>query len=71
MSLRGASAREISRDALLEKVSHERELRSYARRATAAALFVQVPDFVVIIAIIAFFFFLLLLLWALISCRSI
>ncbi|KAJ9181481.1 hypothetical protein P3X46_009608 [Hevea brasiliensis] len=41
VSLRGASAREISRDALLEKVSHERERRSYARRATAAAIYVQ------------------------------
>ncbi|KAK6943931.1 HECT domain [Dillenia turbinata] len=41
VSLRGASAREISRDALLEKVSHERELRNYTRRATAAALFIQ------------------------------
>ncbi|KDP29225.1 hypothetical protein JCGZ_16614 [Jatropha curcas] len=42
VSLRGASAREISRDALLEKVSHERELRSYARRTTASAIFIQV-----------------------------
>ncbi|KAJ3687104.1 hypothetical protein LUZ61_016268 [Rhynchospora tenuis] len=41
VSLRGASAREITRDALLEKVSHERELRSYLRRAAAAALFIQ------------------------------
>ncbi|WCJ34402.1 ubiquitin-protein ligase 7 [Euphorbia peplus] len=41
VSLRGASAREISRDALLEKVSHERELRNYARRATASSIFVQ------------------------------
>ncbi|KAI4371341.1 hypothetical protein MLD38_019588 [Melastoma candidum] len=41
VSLRGASAREITRDALLEKVSQERELRSYARRASAAAVFVQ------------------------------
>ncbi|XP_021908653.1 E3 ubiquitin-protein ligase UPL7 isoform X3 [Carica papaya] len=41
VSLRGASAKEISRDALLEKVSHERELRSYARRANAAVLFIQ------------------------------
>ncbi|XP_002528627.3 E3 ubiquitin-protein ligase UPL7 isoform X1 [Ricinus communis] len=41
VSLRGASAREISRDALLEKVYHERELRSYARRATASAIFIQ------------------------------
>lgn len=42
VSLRGASAREISRDALLQKVSHERELRNYARRATASAIFIQV-----------------------------
>ncbi|CAN1860378.1 E3 ubiquitin-protein ligase UPL7 [Linum perenne] len=41
VSLRGASAREISRDALLEKVTHERELRSYARRASASAIFIQ------------------------------
>ncbi|XP_050380357.1 E3 ubiquitin-protein ligase UPL7 [Argentina anserina] len=41
VSLRGASAKEITRDALLEKVSQERELRQYARRATAAALFLQ------------------------------
>ncbi|KAJ0963179.1 hypothetical protein J5N97_028301 [Dioscorea zingiberensis] len=41
VSLRGASAKEISRDALLQKVSHERDLRSYARRASAAALFIQ------------------------------
>ncbi|KAH0457572.1 hypothetical protein IEQ34_012887 [Dendrobium chrysotoxum] len=41
VSLRGASAREISRDALLEKVAHEREHRSFTRRASAAALFIQ------------------------------
>ncbi|XP_028777115.1 E3 ubiquitin-protein ligase UPL7 [Neltuma alba] len=41
VSLRGASAKEITRDALLEKVSRERELRNYAKRATAAALFIQ------------------------------
>ncbi|KAG2686438.1 hypothetical protein I3843_09G006100 [Carya illinoinensis] len=41
VSLRGASAKEITRDALLEKVSQERELRSYARRAVAAAFFIQ------------------------------
>ncbi|KAK0585629.1 hypothetical protein LWI29_031580 [Acer saccharum] len=41
VSLRGASAKEISREALLEKLSHERELRNYARRATAAAIFIQ------------------------------
>ncbi|GAB2272251.1 Beta-galactosidase 7 [Dionaea muscipula] len=41
VSLRGASAKEITRDALLEKVSHERELRHFTRRATAAALFIQ------------------------------
>lgn len=42
MSLRGASSGEISRDALLAKVSQERELRSYARRANAAGLYIQV-----------------------------
>ncbi|KAG9150096.1 hypothetical protein Leryth_009680 [Lithospermum erythrorhizon] len=41
VSLRGASAREISRNDLLQKVNHERELRNYTRRASAAALFVQ------------------------------
>ncbi|XP_057818767.2 E3 ubiquitin-protein ligase UPL7 isoform X1 [Cryptomeria japonica] len=41
VSLRGASAKEITRDALLEKVMHERELRNHAKRATAAALFIQ------------------------------
>ncbi|KAL9832200.1 E3 ubiquitin-protein ligase UPL7 [Arabidopsis thaliana] len=41
VSLRGASSGEISRDALLAKVSQERELRSYARRANAASLFIQ------------------------------
>lgn len=41
VSLRGASAKEITRDALLEKVSQERELRNYVRRATAAAIFIQ------------------------------
>ena len=45
VSLRGASAREITRDALLEKVSQERELRNYTRRATAAAIFIQVYFF--------------------------
>ena len=42
VSLRGANAKEITRDALLQKVSHERELRHYAKRATAAAIFMQV-----------------------------
>ncbi|XP_021737799.1 E3 ubiquitin-protein ligase UPL7-like isoform X1 [Chenopodium quinoa] len=41
VSLRGASSKEITRDALLERVSHERELRNYARRASSAALFIQ------------------------------
>nr|DAD48727.1 TPA_asm: hypothetical protein HUJ06_018664 [Nelumbo nucifera] len=41
VSLRGASAKEITRNALLEKVSHERELRSYTRRAAAVAIFIQ------------------------------
>ncbi|PON56137.1 HECT domain containing protein [Parasponia andersonii] len=41
VSLRGASAKEITRDALLQKVSQERELRHYAKRATAAAIFIQ------------------------------
>lgn len=42
VSLRGASAKEITRDALLQKVTQERELRNYAKRAAAAALFIQV-----------------------------
>lgn len=42
VSLRGASAKEITRDDLLQKVSRERELRNYAKRAAAAALFIQV-----------------------------
>ncbi|GAB4833514.1 E3 ubiquitin-protein ligase upl7 [Ancistrocladus abbreviatus] len=41
VSLRGASAKEITRDALLEKVSYERELRNFTRRATAATLCIQ------------------------------
>ncbi|KAL3623366.1 E3 ubiquitin-protein ligase upl7 [Castilleja foliolosa] len=41
VSLRGASAKEINRDALIERVNHERELRNYARRANAAVLFIQ------------------------------
>lgn len=41
VSLRGASAKEISRDALLEKVTQEREFRNYMRRATTASLFIQ------------------------------
>ncbi|KAK3010125.1 hypothetical protein RJ639_010724 [Escallonia herrerae] len=44
VSLRGASAKEITRDALLVRVSQERELRNYTRRATAAALFIQCPS---------------------------
>ncbi|KAG0485917.1 hypothetical protein HPP92_009996 [Vanilla planifolia] len=42
VSLRGASAREISRNALLEKVVHERQLRNFTRRASAAAIFIQI-----------------------------
>lgn len=45
VSLRGASAKEITRDALLERVSQERELRQYARRASSAAVFIQVFAF--------------------------
>ncbi|KAF9591719.1 hypothetical protein IFM89_006065 [Coptis chinensis] len=41
VSLRGASVKEISRDALLEKVSKERQVRNYARRASVSALFIQ------------------------------
>ncbi|XP_011101469.1 E3 ubiquitin-protein ligase UPL7 [Sesamum indicum] len=41
VSLRGASAKEITRDALLERVNQERELRNYTRRASAAALLIQ------------------------------
>lgn len=49
VSLRGASAKEITRDALLDRVNQERELRNYARRAKAAALLIQVKK--------SFFFF--------------
>lgn len=42
VSLRGASAKEITRDALVQKVIQERELRQYARKAAAASLFIQV-----------------------------
>ncbi|PIN11132.1 E3 ubiquitin protein ligase [Handroanthus impetiginosus] len=41
VSLRGASAKEITRDALLERVNQERELRNYTRRAKAAVLLIQ------------------------------
>lgn len=41
VSLRGASAREITRDALLERVNQERELRNYTRRANVAVLLIQ------------------------------
>ncbi|KAJ1418890.1 E3 ubiquitin-protein ligase [Sesbania bispinosa] len=44
--LRGASAKEITRDDLLQKVSRERELRNYAKRAVAAALFIQIDSLV-------------------------
>lgn len=43
VSLRGASAKEITRDALVQKVIQERELRQYARKAASSALFIQVP----------------------------
>ena len=42
VSLRGASAKEISRDALLEKASLERSIRSEARKAASAAHLIQV-----------------------------
>ncbi|RWW30683.1 hypothetical protein GW17_00004732, partial [Ensete ventricosum] len=42
MSAPPKQRQEITRDALLEKLAHERELRSYQRRASAAALFIQV-----------------------------
>ncbi|KAL5704766.1 HECT-type E3 ubiquitin transferase [Ranunculus cassubicifolius] len=41
VSMRGASAKEISRDDLIDKVSKERELRNYSRKSSAAALFIQ------------------------------
>ncbi|XP_057785709.1 E3 ubiquitin-protein ligase UPL7 [Salvia miltiorrhiza] len=41
VSLRGASAKEITRDALLDRVNQEREIRNYARRAKTAALLIQ------------------------------
>ena len=49
--MRGSSVKEITRDALLEKVSQERELRNYARRANAAALFIQVHFYFLFIQI--------------------
>ncbi|KAI3861098.1 hypothetical protein MKX03_002156 [Papaver bracteatum] len=41
ISLRGASAKEITRAALLEKVTQERELRNYTRKAASASIFIQ------------------------------
>ncbi|CAI9097863.1 OLC1v1034376C1 [Oldenlandia corymbosa var. corymbosa] len=41
VSLRGASAKELSREELIQKVSQQRELRNHIRRATAAALLIQ------------------------------
>ncbi|KAM7262797.1 hypothetical protein ACFE04_000480 [Oxalis oulophora] len=41
VSLRGASAKEITREALLEKVNQERQLRIAAKRANAATLLIQ------------------------------
>ncbi|KAL3681995.1 hypothetical protein R1sor_000017 [Riccia sorocarpa] len=41
VSLRGASAKEVSRDALLEKVAQERASRLLVRKSAAAALLVQ------------------------------
>lgn len=41
VSLRGASAKEITRDALLEKASLERAIRSEARKAASAAQLIQ------------------------------
>lgn len=41
VSLRGSSAKEMTRDDLLQKLSEQRELRNYSRRASAAALFIQ------------------------------
>lgn len=61
VSLRGASAKEITRDALLDRVNQERELRNYARRAKAAALLIQVNQlsplllFVYLLLLFSFF----------------
>ncbi|CAI7855673.1 unnamed protein product [Closterium sp. NIES-53] len=47
VSLRGASAREVSRNALLNKVAEERAARSKARKSAASAALIQVrqaPD---------------------------
>ncbi|XP_068648716.1 E3 ubiquitin-protein ligase UPL7 [Aristolochia californica] len=41
VSLRGASTKEVTRDALLEEISHQRELRNHVRRSNAAALCIQ------------------------------
>ncbi|KAL6503076.1 E3 ubiquitin-protein ligase upl7 [Orobanche hederae] len=41
VSMRGASAKEITRDAIIERVNQERKLRNYTRRANAAVLFIQ------------------------------
>ncbi|KAL2610792.1 hypothetical protein R1flu_022484 [Riccia fluitans] len=41
VSLRGASAKEVSRDALLEKVAQERASRLLIRKSAAAAVFIQ------------------------------
>ncbi|KAG9459268.1 hypothetical protein H6P81_003776 [Aristolochia fimbriata] len=41
VSLRGASTKEVTRDVLLEEISHQRELRNYARLSNSAALRIQ------------------------------
>ena len=42
VSLRGASAKEQSRDELLGRVAHERAIRSLAKQAASSALLIQV-----------------------------
>lgn len=42
MSLRGASAKEQTRDELLDRVAQERAIRSLAKQAGVSALVIQV-----------------------------
>ncbi|EPS71373.1 ubiquitin-protein ligase 7, partial [Genlisea aurea] len=41
VSLRGASVKEVTRDALLERVNQEREIRNHNKRVTIAVLLIQ------------------------------
>lgn len=42
MSLRGASAKEQTRDELLDRVAQERAIRSHAKQHASSALVIQV-----------------------------